>query len=339
MKENLNLLRKPRRPKQLPKITIEVKKNFNENDNESDISIQTSGKNTPSTDREFISSSLYLASQLQKPFSFSNRITPKIQNNEFTGKHVNSLAYMSSISNDQLEGEDEFNEFDGQKTNSLNTFQNTQTIQKDHQIGKINQTKEHFKQTVQREYSQFIQNPLIKPYKPLGPDPLPPRKPRHQDNKTLYYQGLTYDSKLQENQFIFNDFLLDSISAETNLIVEDIKEKVLSKQNYVKYCKMLEDKIRLENKNRDKLHVQTLEPNIEPFENRVPLRQIIIEMANFLKKELSATMGINLKAKFNPLPKWQKLQGSHTEIVVYEDLNMNNSNYHFLTFRFHDQVN
>jgi hypothetical protein len=29
--------------------------------------------------------------------------------------------------------------------------------------------------------------------------------------------------------------------------------------------------------------------------------------------------GINLKAKFNPISKWQKLQGAHTEIVVYED--------------------
>jgi hypothetical protein len=91
-----------------------------------------------------------------------------------------------------------------------------------------------------------------------------------------------------------------------------------------------------------KLHVQTLVPNIEPFENRIPLRQIIIEMANFLKKELSESMGsllnlfyfyswyivpfiyagVNLKAKFNPLPKWQKMQGSHTEIVVYEDENL-----------------
>ena len=42
-------------------------------------------------------------------------------------------------------------------------------------------------------------------------------------------------------------------------------------------------------------------------------------MANFLKKELSTSMGVNLKAKFKALPKWQKMQGSHTEIVVYED--------------------
>lgn len=60
-------------------------------------------------------------------------------------------------------------------------------------------------------------------------------------------------------------------------------------------------------------------PDFEPFEHRIPLRQIIIEMASYLKKELSEKMGVNLKAKLNTLPKWQNTQGAHTEIVVYED--------------------
>ena len=32
-----------------------------------------------------------------------------------------------------------------------------------------------------------------------------------------------------------------------------------------------------------------------------------------------SSSGVNLKAKLNQLPKWQNMQGAHTEIVVYED--------------------
>ncbi len=88
------------------------------------------------------------------------------------------------------------------------------------------------------------------------------------------------------------------------------------------------------------MHIQTLIPKINDFEHRIPLKQIVIEMASFLKQELSEKIGewaerfknlrkccilflfvegVKLKAKFNPLPKWQKMQGAHTEILVYED--------------------
>ena len=40
-----------------------------------------------------------------------------------------------------------------------------------------------------------------------------------------------------------------------------------------------------------KVHVQTLIPDMEPFEHRIPLKQLILEMASYLKKELSAKMG------------------------------------------------
>ncbi len=51
--------------------------------------------------------------------------------------------------------------------------------------------------------------------------------------------------------------------------------------------------------------------------------------------QLLLILGINLKAKFNRLPKWQKLQGAHTEIVVYEDENAEkrNKKANFLIFQ------
>jgi hypothetical protein len=39
------------------------------------------------------------------------------------------------------------------------------------------------------------------------------------------------------------------------------------------------------------VHIQTLIPKINDFEHRIPLKQIVIEMASFLKQELSEKIG------------------------------------------------
>lgn len=62
-------------------------------------------------------------------------------------------------------------------------------------------------------------------------------------------------------------------------------------------------------------------PDIEPVEmNRKPFRQAMIEMASYLKNELSQKTGTNLKARLNPVTNWQKRAGTQTEIVLYEDI-------------------
>ena len=40
-----------------------------------------------------------------------------------------------------------------------------------------------------------------------------------------------------------------------------------------------------------KVHIQTLIPDVEPIESRKPIRQTMIEMASYLKKELSQKTG------------------------------------------------
>jgi hypothetical protein len=65
--------------------------------------------------------------------------------------------------------------------------------------------------------------------------------------------------------------------------------------------------------------VQTLTPNIEPFINRKPMRQTMIEMASYLKNELGKKTGVSLKTKFNPISKWQRMNGAQTELVLYEN--------------------
>jgi hypothetical protein len=64
-------------------------------------------------------------------------------------------------------------------------------------------------------------------------------------------------------------------------------------------------------------------PDLKPVETRKPIRQAMIEMANFLKNELSFKTGTKLKTKFKPVSKWQRLQGAQTELIIYEDENAN----------------
>jgi hypothetical protein len=124
----------------------------------------------------------------------------------------------------------------------------------------------------------------VKPFKPLGPDPLPMRPVRQQNHANNYhpklslYENLLFDdySELnyvpKENQFSLNDFLLqknskknystefynhlskydeDQIEEEEeeeenddNLNVED--NIYISSDNYKKICKILEDRIQKE---------------------------------------------------------------------------------------------
>jgi hypothetical protein len=146
-----------------------------------------------------------------------------------------------------------------------------------------------------REYSQFKnkRNPLLKPFKPLGPDPLPVHHQlKHFQDKRKNYENLSYYDESKQIEFTLNDFILaNSYFGEEE---KKIIQSILSTKHYKGFCKALEEKIHLESsKNRDKVHVQTLIPDMEPFEHRIPLRQLILEMASYLKKELSAKMGKN----------------------------------------------
>lgn len=60
-------------------------------------------------------------------------------------------------------------------------------------------------------------------------------------------------------------------------------------------------------------------PDIEPVINRKPMRQTMIEMANYLKIELSKKTGVPLKTKFNPISKWQRMNGAQAELLIFEN--------------------
>lgn len=72
-------------------------------------------------------------------------------------------------------------------------------------------------------------------------------------------------------------------------------------------------------KKSNHVFIQTLVPDVEPIEGRRPLRQTMIEMACYLKNQLSEKTGAVLKTRFNPVSKWQRMNGAQTELVIYED--------------------
>jgi len=62
-----------------------------------------------------------------------------------------------------------------------------------------------------------------------------------------------------------------------------------------------------------------LVPELNPFENRKPTRQSLIEMASYLKEELKKKTGAKLKTKFQSFSKWQRMNGAQTELVIFEE--------------------
>lgn len=59
-------------------------------------------------------------------------------------------------------------------------------------------------------------------------------------------------------------------------------------------------------------------PDIEPFQNRVPMHQIVTEMALLLRRHMAQILGSHLKMHVRTLPSWRQKEGAHTEILLYE---------------------
>ncbi|CAF5070752.1 unnamed protein product, partial [Rotaria magnacalcarata] len=81
---------------------------------------------------------------------------------------------------------------------------------------------------------------------------------------------------------------------------------------------MVAERVWAERGESGKIHVQTLVPNIEPFQNRVPMHQIVTEMALVLRQHMSNILGSQLRMNIRALPSWRQKEGAHTEILLYE---------------------
>lgn len=143
---------------------------------------------------------------------------------------------------------------------------------------------------------------LVRPFKHLGPDPLPARpvKFHKEDNelKKVQYKNLCYNNEdLYINRdpdatFALNDFLIKyeyQRGQRSGLSPKNISKKAqISTHNYKQICQLLSQ--RLNEKKDCLLNIQTLVPDIEMFQNRRPMRQEMIELAHNLKKDISHSL-------------------------------------------------
>lgn len=103
------------------------------------------------------------------------------------------------------------------------------------------------------EHAHQGKRSLLRPYKPLGPDPLPARQPKiHMDDiraRKSYYDSLSTAQEAaaddDDDYFEFNDFIVDN-SYNQRLVASCVR--TISKYNYRQICRMLEDKIQEEKK-------------------------------------------------------------------------------------------
>ncbi|CAF3696021.1 unnamed protein product, partial [Adineta steineri] len=185
-----------------------------------------------------------------------------------------------------------------------------------------------------REYSQFSGSrrsvstttkarTLLRTPKHKGPPGLPARRTRtFCDIKSHYTHISDDDAYNMVNRFTFNDFILHATTSDSHPYEETTVEKAfLSKYTYKQICEMIAERVWAERGESGKIHVQTLVPDIEPFQNRIPMHQIVAEMALVLRQHMSQILGSQFRMNIRTLPSWRQKEGAHTEILLYEAQN------------------
>lgn len=272
-----NLLRRPRAPK-LQKVDLTDVKITSPVPSEGDSS-NASSTDTTSTEREFVASSLYL----QGNRTLFPSLTPKNtqlafrsnqeKSRESRQKNGSALTDLSAIPTDETPAktyEDDDRNILSMKNFSRDTYKRLLSVSIS--PGKpmppvtrlsraIEEVSESEETNMLREYSQFMNNAnkALKPLKPRGPDPLPARQPRHFEDKKKEYENLVYDERPKPVPFTFNDFMLEKTDDSEPIEKTELVRAVLSAQNYRGVCKILEEKIRLEqNKNSNTVIINVL---------------------------------------------------------------------------------
>jgi hypothetical protein len=148
---------------------------------------------------------------------------------------------------------------------------------------------------------------LVKPFKALGPDPLPARplrlKTEDFNQRRNYYKNDDDDEYFDVNRdpeatFILNDFLIKykyEQRQRSGLPHGNISEKSqISTHNYKQICQLLSSRLTKDSYCQEpKLNVQTLVPDIETFTNRKPIYQEMIEIAHNLKQDIAHSIFFN----------------------------------------------
>ena len=272
------LLRRPRPPKLYLIDLTHVDEGtplptaLNESSDESSCS------NTPSDDRELLVPSLR-RSEVKTATTNLPILTPKNTQLAFKNNYPERL---DSTDRQYLDASDRFFRartetktinYDEEDKNALNFKLLSRTTYKrllsmsppKQETSTINFSVEKSVQKIKpfnmiREYSKFkdTRNPQLKPYKALGPDPLPMRQPKHFTDKRKNYENLSYYEDLKQVTFTLNDFIL-GLNGEFDGENKKLIKSILSTKHYKGFCKAIAEKLYRDlNKNNDKVNDQSI---------------------------------------------------------------------------------
>ncbi|CAF3684207.1 unnamed protein product [Rotaria socialis] len=295
----MNLLRRPLRPRLRPLLLSEV---------------TLDGRSEPLSPLSSVSSSTSDSDPSSRPSSHtrSQRFLPPLT--EETSHHVSLVTPFQSEQPTLVDQLTILMNDDEQKDDGDIDDSDSQVEKK--RISRVKQSKKSLVPLKAREYSQFSElHHAIRTAKPrtLNRTPKfkgPPGLPLRQTHDEAYNIV---------NQFTFNDFILQASITKSHPCEECTLEKaILSKYTYKQICEMIAERVWAERGESGKIHVQTLVPNIEPFQNRVPMHQIVTEMALVLRQHMSNILGSQLRMNIRALPSWRQKEGAHTEILLYE---------------------
>ena len=277
---SVKLFRKPKPPK-LKKLDITNALNPYDKDSSAE-NTERSVDSFPSTDQETVASSNYLSTFVNKKFisaqynqmllpilNYNTKIntTPssmRTNNNkdklinipeEYTNKrHENHSECDCTIPPSSISSIDElYKKIESGPNGYLKKINNSKFKSSMPTIKSRASTEERVAPFVTKLYSSttFQSKSLVRPFKMLGPDPLPIRPVKHNNDilvKKSFYEDFTYENydankSNQVHDFKLNDFFRDS-TVNQNII--DTKYSLLSTHNYNQICKLLAEKIEQE---------------------------------------------------------------------------------------------
>ncbi|GFO40033.1 leucine-rich repeat-containing protein 63 [Plakobranchus ocellatus] len=161
---------------------------------------------------------------------------------------------------------------------------------------------------------------LVKPFKPRGPDPLPPRAPKQKPEFLISYDS--DEARFYQPPAFMLEHFVYRLAEQRNLPVPRVRRAVYSKHNVRKLTDMLADELTAGG--QENVHLLNMDPSDIPIkENRIPQRQLLYEMASMIKQHVREVMGTEVCSVIRPMPKFSPAYtaGSqpHTEIILYED--------------------
>ena len=269
--EKIKFVRRPRPPK-LEKIFLN--RSLSDEESTEDFTDDTECANNLtcqselSTNREIVSTSLYLNTNFDKqarPTSPKQAkiILPNLNNSE-SGKTLyiieeGKTLTLTSANVYQTKMNVTENEFIQETEDSLKTKSLKKRSSKN-----VSPTKTAVSQTSNK--SSTTEHSFILPLKMPGPDPMPcrPLKFHHDDIelKKSYYETYSYDNTdLQPynyaEDFDLNNFLIDNTMRSRYIIDNSINKnfKLISSRNYTQICQLLNEKLAYINNNKHKRKV------------------------------------------------------------------------------------